>query len=444
MLDGGFVRDSLMGIGDSKDVDMEVYGVADPDILIRALQYSPNVSHVMEAGKVYGVVKVHLRNGMELDISLPRREAKTGAGHRGFTVIPDSTLGFEEATARRDFTINSILYDPAQRAYIDCHGGIADLAAGVLRHTSDRFSEDPLRVLRGVQFTARFGFRMAHETLVLCRSLTGSYNEISKERVWGEWEKIGTRGKYISRALSMLRETEWLIWYPQLRNMIGVQQDREWHPEGHVWTHAGLAADQAARLADEAGLTGTDRLVIVFAALCHDMGKGTTTSVSKDGRIISHGHAKAGVEPARLFLNSIGCPREIKHRILPLVAEHMSTITDPTPTAVRRLVRRLGVASMTELHLVIGADRKGRGNPDAPNGADAWLEMAKTLTIEREPARGILNGRHLIAAGLTPGPEFKSILQYALAAQDTGQFHDEAGALDWLSWSYPQEESEDS
>jgi tRNA nucleotidyltransferase (CCA-adding enzyme) len=237
--------------------------------------------------------------------------------------------------------------------------------------------------------------------------------------------------------MTVLFATNWTDWYPQLRDMLGVRQDSEWHPEGDVWTHAGLAADQAARLADEAGLTGTDRLVIVFAALCHDMGKVTHTQ-EKDGRITSHGHAEAGVEPARLFLNSIGCPREIKHRILRLVEEHMSTVQDPTPRAVRRLVRRLQPATMEELHLVVGADRKGRGDPDARNDADPWLEMALNMDIEDKPAPGILNGKHLIDAGMTPGPQFKNILAWALAAQDNGEFEDEAGALHWLEFDCPK------
>ena len=433
MLDGGFVRDHLLGLRGSKDVDKEVYGVSDLDILHLAVRSCSVVTHVMEAGKVYGVLKVHTRGGLEIDVSLPRREVNTGVGHRGFTVLPDSTLGFEEATARRDFTINSILYDPATGEFIDCHDGIRDLKLGLLRHTSDRFGEDPLRVLRGVQFASRFGFTLAPETTNVCRRLVRDYKEISRERVWGEWEKIGTRGAYITHALFALQQTCWAGWYPELNNMRYVAQDPIWHPEGDVWVHAGLAGDQGARLADEAGLTGTDRLVIVFAALLHDLGKATHTQTNSVGRITSHGHAAAGREPARLFLNSIGCPREIKRRILPLVTEHMSTVQPPTKPACRRLVRRLEPATLTELHMVVGADRKGRGNPDAVNDADSWLEIGKDLTIAVQARRGLLTGKHLIDAGMTPGPEFKEILGAALQAQDDGDFETEVGAVQWAN-----------
>jgi tRNA nucleotidyltransferase (CCA-adding enzyme) len=426
MLVGGCVRDTLLGIP-VKDTDVEVYGVADPDKLAAALA---GTGKVTEAGKSFGVFKVRA-GSTEVDVSLPRRESKTGAGHRGFTVIPDGDLGFAEASARRDFTVNAIMYDPATEELVDCHGGLADLEAGILRHTSAAFADDPLRVLRGVQFAARFGFRMATETAVLCRSLLGSYRELSVERIWGEWEKIGTRGTYVTAALAVLRATCWDTRYPELAELHRIVQDPEWHPEGNVWNHAGLAADQAARLADEAGLTGTGRLVIVLAALLHDVGKVTHTQWDGD-RITSHGHAEAGVEPARAFLQGIGCPESVTARILPLIREHMNCQDGPKKPAVRRLARRLVPATLAELALVVGADRKGRGDPDAPNPAEAWLEMACGLKVQERPARGLLTGRHLIAAGMKPGPAFKPILAEAVAAQDAGEFDDEAGALRWL------------
>jgi tRNA nucleotidyltransferase (CCA-adding enzyme) len=439
MLVGGWVRDMLLyasgkdsgralaDLADPKDVDIEVYGVSDVDALAAALA---GVGKVTEAGKSFGVLKVRAGE-TEFDVSLPRRESKTGAGHRGFTVIPDSTLGFAEAAARRDFTVNAIMADPATGELIDCHGGLADLQAGILRHTSEAFADDPLRVLRAVQFAARFGFYMAPETARLCRSLLGSYAELPVERVWGEWEKIGTRGTRVTEALAVLRATCWDTRYPALAGMHRIAQDPEWHPEGNVWTHAGLSGDQAARLADESGLTGTDRLVVVFAALLHDVGKITHTQIGD--RITSHGHAGAGVEPARGFLSSIGCPEATTARILPLIREHMNCFGRPTKPGVRRLVRRLVPATLTELALVCAADAKGRGNPDAWSTADPWFEMGRDLKVEERPAKGLLTGDHLIAAGMKPGPAFRPVLAAALAAQDAGEFDDEDGAVRWLA-----------
>lgn len=403
MLVGGCVRDALMRPGTvSKDIDVEVYGIDDPDALASALT---GAGKVIEAGKAFGVLKV-AAGDTEMDISLPRRESKTGAGHRGFRVIPDGSLGFAEASGRRDFTMNAIMADPATGEIVDCWGGIADLAAGVLRHTTDAFAEDPLRVLRAVQFAARFGFRLAPETAVLCRQLGGAYAELPTERVWCEFEKLGTRGADITAALRVLAETGWDQHFPQIARLATVPQDAEWHPEGDVHVHSGLAADQAARLADEAGLTGTDRFVIVMAALCHDMGKVTHTQWIS-GRITSHGHAAAGVEPAQAFLRSIGCPEAVAARILPLIREHMCCYSRPTKPAVRRLARRLVPSTLAELVLVCGADRAGRGDPHAPNTAAAWLEMGRGLSVEERPAKGLLTGDHLIAAGMTPGPAFR-------------------------------------
>jgi tRNA nucleotidyltransferase (CCA-adding enzyme) len=465
MIVGGFVRDAILRPGaPGKDVDIEVYGQVDMERLAYALAEAG--LHVNLVGMSFSVLTVRA-GAISMDIAPPRLDSKTGAGHRGFTVVPDGTLSYAEASARREYTVSALMADPDTGQVIDCHGGIADLRAGILRHTSAAFSEDPLRVLRGVQFAARFGFRMDPATAALCRQLTGKFAELATERVWGEIQKIGVLGTDITAALTVLADTGWEEHFPQIAALHGIRQDRGWHPEGDVWVHSGLAAGQAARLADEAGLAGADRLVVVMAALLHDLGKVTHTQ--RDGawwrllhaatrnprwRITCHGHAEAGVEPARAFLRAAGCPEALADRVTPLVREHMNCIGRPTKPAVRRLARRLadgdhdpgghahggppgarrdGPATMTELALVIGADNAGRGNPDAPNPALAWLEVARTLTVTERPPKGLLTGYHLIAAGMPPGPAFKPVLAAALAAQDAGEFDDEAGAVAWLA-----------
>lgn len=429
MLVGGCVRDAFMaGAPLGKDVDVEVYGVPDLDMLGRALS---DLGRVAEAGKAFGVVKVRA-GGTDLDVSLPRRDSKTGAGHRGFAVDHDAALSFREASGRRDFTVNAVMVDPATGEVFDFWGGLADMRAGVLRHTTSAFREDPLRVPRAVQFAARFGFTRAPETAALCRGLASSYGELPVERVWGEIEKTGTKGTHITAALRVLEDTGWERHFPQVAALHGVEQDRRWHPEGDVHTHSGLAADQAARFADDAGLAGADRFTVVMAALAHDFGKVTHTQRA-GGLITSYGHASAGVEPARAFLRGVGCPESITARIVMLVKEHMSCAGQPTKAAVRRLARRLVPATMTELALVCHADRAGRGDPDAANPAAAWLGMASQLTVQDRPAKGLLTGDHLIAAGMAPGPAFKPLLAAALEAQDAGEFADEAGAVRWLA-----------
>lgn len=435
MLVGGCVRDRLIDPEIApKDIDIEVYGCHDPDSLARALT---SVGVVDDVGKSFGVLKVRVGD-QDFDISLPRRDSKTGDGHRGFVVQSDADLSEREATGRRDFTINSILWDPETGRVVDYWGGMSDIKAGILRHTTAAFSEDPLRVLRGVQFASRFGFRLAPETAALCRGLVNSYSELPTERVWSEFEKIGTKGVHITAGLAALRESGWDRHFPQITATYGVEQDPHYHPEGDVSIHTGLSANAAARIADARGLTGDDRFVIVMGTMVHDFGKPHHTQkvLQADGSfmITSHGHAEGGIQPTREFLASIGCPRQLVDRITPLVREHMCAASgNPTPAAVRRLSRRLIPATVAEWALVVAADHAGRGPGSGPNPAQAWLDSATKAGVVERPIKGILTGDHLIAAGMKPGPAFKPILSDALAAQDDGAFDDEDGALAWFA-----------
>src|ERR1051325_2542919 len=148
---GGCVRDSLLGIA-HKDFDLEVYGV-DYETLARQLSAHGRVDLV---GKSFGVIKFSSRDGAQWDFSLPRRDSKTSAGHKGFQIEFDAAIAPQEAASRRDFTVNALMYDPRTGEYLDFFGGQNDLEKRVLRHTSAAFVEDPLRVLRGMQFVARF------------------------------------------------------------------------------------------------------------------------------------------------------------------------------------------------------------------------------------------------------------------------------------------------
>src|SRR5690349_8143371 len=181
---GGCVRDSLLGI-DHKDFDLEVYGV-DYETLARGLSAHGRVDLV---GKSFGVIKFSSPNGSQWDFSLPRRDSKTSAGHKGFEVAFDPEISPQEAASRRDFTLNALMFDPRTREYLDFYGGREDLEQRVLRHTSAAFVEDPLRVLRGMQLAARFNLTPALETIALCRSIAHTFPELAVERVGMEWFK---------------------------------------------------------------------------------------------------------------------------------------------------------------------------------------------------------------------------------------------------------------
>lgn len=203
---GGAVRDAAFGAS-NKDIDIEVFGTSLEELTsaLRSAGYS-----VDEVGKQFGVLKVSRKGGVrDLDIAVPRRENAVGAGHRDFEVSHDSNLSVTDAAERRDFTINALSYDPRLGVLVDPFHGSDDLRSRTLRAVSEKFTEDPLRVLRGVQFAGRFGLTIDPETALMCQNLRTQYTALAKERVADEWMKLYTKGTHADAALSVLRETGW-------------------------------------------------------------------------------------------------------------------------------------------------------------------------------------------------------------------------------------------
>jgi len=236
MLVGGCVRDRLMG-RPVLDWDVEVYGVQ-PEKLRELLDLFGRVDAVGEAFTVYKI-------GADLDVSLPRRERKNGRGHRAFVIQGDPFMSFEEATRRRDFTVNAILEDPLSGEIVDLFGGRADIHSRMLRAvSSETFPEDSLRVLRAAQFAARFNFDIEPATVNLCREI--DLADLPHERVWGEMEKLLLGAEQPSIGLRWLRDLGVLDHlFPEIKSLIGVPQEPEWHPEGDVFVHTQLVVDRA-------------------------------------------------------------------------------------------------------------------------------------------------------------------------------------------------------
>lgn len=434
---GGGVRDWLLGLA-PKDFDVEVAGV-DFEALHRVLAPFGATDVV---GRSFGVIKVRsAATGEEYDFSLPRRESKTGAGHRGFAVAPDPALSDADAAARRDFTVNAIALDPFTGKLIDPHGGQRDLATRVLRHTSAAFTEDPLRVLRAMQLAARFDFTLAPETAALCRSIVDTFAELPVERVWHEWEKWATKSLRPSRGLAVLEETDWLKHFPEVAAMRGTPQEPEWHPEGDVFTHTQHCLDALAALADWKDSDAPRRRLLMFAVLAHDFGKPATTQrAERRGacRWISPGHEPAGGPIAENFLRRIGAPLELDAPVRALVVHHLAhhhgqtQFSDPS---VRRLARKLAPATIDELALVMRADSNGRPpltSAETHARIDELIAKAHALALSDSAPKPLMQGRHLIALGLKPDPRFKPVLDAAFEAQLDGAFADEAGGVAWL------------
>lgn len=418
---GGAVRDALLGVT-PKDVDIEVHGVADPAAFVREIT---KIGSVAEQGKSFEILAARVA-GEDFDVALPRR----------LRASADEQTALRDAFSQRDVTINAIGWDPASGEIIDLFGGRRDLDAGVLRATSSAFGDDPLRVWRVVQFAGRFGFRVADTTAAACKEislrLAARQEAIARERLWMEWSKLLRVGGHWLAAATALEATGAIMLLPELEATRTVAQDPTWHPEGRVFTHLVLSAQAAADRSLHDGVTGDDRMVAVLGALVHDLGKVTHTQIDPaTGRITSHGHAEAGAGPATAFLRRIGAPSHISRRVVSVVAEHMSHVSvrgTPSRSTLRRLTRRLAPASLADWARVVDADCAGRGAGAKASPAAAWLSVAATDPVGTAP---LLKGRHLIALGMTPGPDFAIVLRRAWEAQDDGAFTDEEGAVAW-------------
>ena len=429
ILVGGSVRDYLLGQRLPKDLDLEVYCLEANKLEGVLSQFGK----VLRVGKSFGVLKLITKHA-EYDVSLPRRESKSGKGHKGFLVNADPQMTFEEASARRDFTVNSIGFDPIRQQWLDPHRGQEDLKKGILRHVGPAFAEDPLRVLRGAQFAARLNFQMAPETIELCQTL--DLNELSRERLLGEFAKLLLRAERPSFGLEILRQTKALRFFPELEALIGVPQDPTWHPEGCVWTHTLMVVDEAAKL--RVGEEKND-LVLMFGTLCHDFGKPETT-IWKDGHWRSPAHDVMGMQPTEKFLRRLTDEASLIEKVTVLVREHLrpsmlyNDREKVTPGAIRRLALRVPIP---ELLLVAEADHFGRTTEDALRRefpAKQWLlDQASKLDVRDEKPKPLLKGRHLLQLGMRPGPQMGKVLEEAFALQLDGAIVDFDGAKAWAN-----------
>lgn len=389
---GGFVRDTLLGLT-PKDKDVEVYGLT-PDCLLSILTAFGEVDSV---GKSFGILKLSYQ-GEILDFSLPRRENKSGAGHKAFDVSVDPFMSVKEAASRRDLTINSLAMTP-NGDIIDYFGGVRDLQNKVLRHTSPAFSEDSLRVLRVMQFASRFGFSVAPETLSLCSLLSPA--DLPAERIAEEFRKWSL-GIKPSLGLDFLNDCGWIKHWPVLDDLNSTEQDSIFHPEGNVLTHTKCVCDEAALIAKREGLSKEDTFLLVMSALLHDVGKPATTFI-KNNRIVSPGHDVVGEGLSRTFCKQLKFSQSNTDIISSLVRTHMYHCGGISPRKARRLVHKFKIP-YSLLWLLIEADHSGR--PPLPKGLPIRaIELKKLVELELNRAKGpLVLGRHLIERGYEAGP----------------------------------------
>ena len=417
---GGWVRDRLRG-HPSKDIDFEIFGLPQ-ERLPGLLAPFGRVEAVGQSFPVYKVIGKE--NGNAIDVALPRRESKSGRGHKGFEVVGDPAMTVDEAARRRDFTVNAMAWDPLTDTYEDPFDGRGDLNRQVLRAVDPAtFGDDSLRVLRAVQFAARFEFTLHTSTAALCRGIP--LDDLPAERVWGEFEKLllGAQRPSVGFALALdLGVVDRLL--PELKALVECAQEPEWHPEGDVWTHTLMVIDQARRL--NADLDRPRLITVMLGAVCHDLGKPATTAVI-DGRIRSLNHEEAGVAPTLSLLDRVNIHTidgfEARTQVVGLVAHHLKPgmfykAPHVGDGAFRRLAQKVDMELLARL---ARADCLGRTGDFDCAAMDWFTTRARALGVEHRAPTPLLLGRHLLALGLAAGPRVGQVLKAVYEQQLDGE-----------------------
>jgi tRNA nucleotidyltransferase (CCA-adding enzyme) len=457
---GGFVRDSILRVPTS-DADVIVYGVADHDLQkVLEKEYGDRVHSV---GKSFGVFKIRISEGLDLDVALPRKDSKVADGHKGFEVTYHPDISIEEEFKRRDFTINAIGFDLSNETIFDPFDGISDLQSQTLRVVDPKtFTEDPLRVYRALQFAARFDLQLEDQTSLLLKQMVdrGDLGQLPRERVSAEIEKLlmlalrPSIGFELARRLGVVEK-----YYPELQALVGTEQEPLWHPEGSVWIHTMMAVDQSAKITRRAelGFSYEDRLTVMLGVLCHDLGKPSTTELGEDGKIHSRGHAPAGVSYAKSLLAKWMFSEAIVRNVCNFVLEHMNPTSlhsaykvrkelkhDRYVAAVRRLLVRIGVVHQQNLWKMFLAccesDFRGRGLPHSSDGpyeiGDLFTEAITENNLDsQESLKPLITGEDIfeVAAKLgkdiKEGPIFKNYIEAIESLRDKGKIKNSQEAL---------------
>ncbi len=428
---GGFVRDFFTG-HETRDLDIELYGVTSLVALENLLRPFGKMGLY---GKSFGVIKLNYE-GYSIDLAPPRTESKSGIGHKGFEIEWKSDIDFTAAARRRDFTINAVGYDPIERSLLDPFGGIEDLKNKTLRCVDPKtFVDDPLRVLRAVQFAARFELTCDRDLLALCRTMIaeGALDELPKERIFEELKKLLLQSKHPSIGMKLLREMGALKFFTPLDALETTPQEYASHPEGSVWVHTLMTLDYMA--SHRSGQWRED-IVLMLSLLLHDIGKPQTTVIA-EGLLNAPKHAEAGVEIARTWLEKITEDKALISRILPLIRYHGEPRklyrSDATESDILRLSTRVCIRDLIR---VAEADFFGRafvGETPGRFEAGEWLyDRASALGVLSNPPAPLVMGRDLIELGLKPSERFKSILDSAYEAQLDQCFFTREEGLEWV------------
>lgn len=413
---GGYVRDLLLGDDGGKDIDVEVHGIS-PEQLRGVLD---GLGERLEIGESFGVFGLR---GYQIDIAMPRKEALRGKGHKDFDIFVDPHIGTLGAAKRRDFTINAMMQNVISGEIIDHFGGREDLKNGIIRHVnSESFTEDPLRVLRGAQFAARFEFKIADETVELCKKM--DLSALARERIMGETQKALLKAERPSIFFEELRRMDQLsIWFPELKALIGIEQNPKHHSEGDVWVHTMMVLDQAAKIKHYA----SNPLGLMLSALTHDFGKAVCTQVV-NGEIHAYRHETEGLPIIKQFMERLTGESKLIKYVLNLSEYHMKPNALAAMGASIKSTNKMFDKSVDPPALLCLAVADGLGK-SAPREYISYHDFfIERLAVFREyMARPYVMGQDLIDAGIKPSKSFSEYLEFAHKLRLAGV--DKASAL---------------
>lgn len=385
---GGYIRDKLLEI-DSKDIDIEVYGVSSFNKLESILEEFGSVNSV---GKSFGVCKLNV-DGLDLDFSLPRKDSKIATGHKGFKVDTQPDLDFITATRRRDFTINAIGYDVGKKKILDPFNGIEDLNNKILKAVDRKsFIEDPLRVYRAVQFCARFKLQMNRELFSLCSRMVkeSMLSQLSKERVFQEIKKLLLKADIPSLGFALFQELGIVKEFKELHDL----EEQSWN----------LLLKTIDNLAQSRTSNEKSNTVLALAGICYKLDATKTKSL----------------------ISRLSNEKELLKRVISLTSNPITAVLSDS-----KLYRVATQVKIEELLLLNRAVFKNRNN-QLYQICDEIETRARHLDIFNRSMPPLLRGRDILACGLSPSKEFSTILKKGYEAQMDGEFHSYKDAVAWL------------
>lgn len=397
---GGYVRDYFLATP-SKDIDIEVYNIHSFEKLEEVLEEFGSVNSV---GKSFGVCKL-LVDDLDLDFSFPREDNKIGVGHKGFDVSINSNLDYKTASSRRDFTINAIGFDTQKKEILDPFNGLDDLKTKTLRAIdAKKFQEDPLRVLRGIQFCARFNLKIDKKLFELCKKMVDKkmLNELSKERVFGEIQKLLLKAKKPSNGLKLMQDLHIIKGISGLKLLT----QRE-------FLNTTLIIDEIAKLS----INNKTKITLMLSFICYSFERKNSTDLSL----------------SQEFIMNYSDEKELLKHILLLVENYIfiknTSFCDIDDYYLYKLATKVKIS---ELILLAQAHLKVNKNSEYSLVVKKIEKKAKKLNILEEKMPQILQGKDILKFGMKPSKEFSKILSDAYTAQMKKTFTSHIDATKWL------------